>query len=500
MECLVKQDPNDPRALLSLIHSQAERIEELEQQLAWFKRQIFGQKSERVTGAPGQSELFTATTGEAPPAPPAATETITYERRRPKRGPLPRDLPRERIELDVEATDKVCPCCHGERRRIGEERTEELRFAPARFWVREYVRPKYACPRCEEGGVVIAAAPRRLIPKSLFGPDVLAHLLLSKYEDHLPLHRQLKIFARHGVTLCESTVNQAVLACAERLSPLVDLLKAQILTSGRIFTDDTPIILKGNRPGERLQARLWVYIGRGETAPPGSVFEFTTDRRGERPYRFLEGFQGYLQADAYSGYDALYASALVVEVACWDHARRYFEKAAKLHKKSGRAHVALTYIRALYRLERTIKDESPEERFWARRREALPILRQFKDWLEQQAASVSTKSLFGAALTYTINQWQALVEYTNHGMLEISNATAENAIRPVALSRKNWLFVGSERGGHTAAVLFSLLATCRQNGVNPWHWLAHVLEHLPASAEADYPSLLPFHFTERFPL
>ena len=500
MECLVKQADNDPQALLSLIHSQAERIEELEQQLAWFKRQIFGQKSERVDGAPGQGELFVEAKGEAPSAPPAATETITYPRQRPKRGPLPADLPRERIELDVAETEKVCPCCQGERRRISEERTEELRFQPAKFWVREYIRPKYACPRCEEGGVVIAAAPQRLIPKSLFGPDVLAHLLVSKYADHLPLHRQLKIFARHGVSLRESTVNQAVLACTECLSPLVDLLKAQILTSGHVFTDDTPIVLKGNTAGERFQARLWVYIGGGETGPPATVFEFTTDRRGERPRRFLEGFRGYLQADAYGGYDALFASGQVVEVACWDHARRYFEKAAKLHKKSGRAHVALTYIRSLYRLERTLKGKSPAERFWARRREALPVLRELKGWLDEQVLSVSTKSLFGEALTYTLNQWQALVEYTNHGRLEISNATAENAIRPVAVSRKNWLFVGSERGGHTAAVMFSLLATCQQNGVNPWQWLTHVLEQLPVTAEADYSSLLPFHFAERFPL
>jgi transposase len=498
MECLVKQDPNDPQALLALLHSQAERIEELEQQLAWLKRQVFGQKSERVVGVPGQGELFSEAQGNPQPAP--ASETITYERRRPKRGPLPRELPRERIVLDVAEADTVCPCCHGERRRIGEERTEELRFAPARFWVREYIRPKYACPRCEEGGVVIAPAPARVLPKGLFGPDVLAHLLVSKYADHLPLHRQLTIFARHGVRLSESTVNQAVLACAERLRPLVDLLKVHILASGHVFSDDTPIVLKGNREGERVQARLWVYIGGGETGPPASVFEFTPDRRGEHPQGFLAGFQGYLQADAYSGYDPLYASALVVEVACWDHARRYFEKAAKLHKKSGRAHVALTYIRTLYRLERQIKDLSPEERFWARRREALPVLRQFKDWLEAQAPSVSTKSLFGEALTYTLNQWQALVEYTNHGLLEISNATAENAIRPVAVSRKNWLFVGSERGGHTAAVLFSLLATCRQNRVNPSQWLTHVLEQLPVTAEVDYPSLLPFHFTERFPL
>ena len=249
MECLVKQDHNDAKARLSRIHSQAERLEALAQQLAWFRRQVFGQKRERVRGAPGQGARFTATKGEAPPAPPAATETITYARRRPNRGPLPRELPRERIDRDLEATEKVCPGGHGARRRIGEARTEERRFEPARFWVRAYLRPTYACPHCEEGGVVVAAPPRRLIPQSRFGPEVLAQL---------PLHRPLQIFARHGVTLSERTVNQAVRACAERLSPLVGLLKAPMLSSGRIFTDDTPIIRKGNSEAERYQARLGV--------------------------------------------------------------------------------------------------------------------------------------------------------------------------------------------------------------------------------------------------
>lgn len=409
-------------------------------------------------------------------------------------------MPRERIELDVEAADKVCPCCAGARRRIGEESTEELAFQPAKFWVREYHRPKYACPRCEEGGVVAAPAPLRLIPKSLFGPEVLAQLCVSKYEDHLPLHRQLKIFRRAGIELSESTVNESVLRVAQRLEPLTDLLKAHVLAGQRIFTDDTTVVLKGNTQGARCQARLWVYIHQGEETSPATFFEFTTDRSRDGPLGVLGAYEGYLQADAYAGYDALYASGRVIEIACWDHCRRYFEKAAKLHKKAGRAHIALTYIRKLYLIEREIKGQAPEARFWMRRQQALPVLKAFKDWLDGQVGEVSTKSLFGEALTYALNQWQALIEYVNYGLLEISNATAENALRPVAVSRKNWLFAGSERGGITAAVLFSLMATCKQNKVNPWQWLSHVLGRLPTTDVADYPSLLPFHFTDRFPL
>jgi transposase len=513
MESLENQTDSNRQALLSLlqsqqqtitsqhleIQSQSERIEELEQQLDWLKRQVFGRKSERMVLA-GQAELFAAEALAETPPPPVEVETITYERRQPKRAPLPKDLPRERIELDVADAEKVCSCCDGPRRRIGEETTEELAFQPVKFWVREYVRFKYACPACEEGGVVTAPAPPRIIPKGLFGPEVLAQLQVSKYEDHIPLHRQLKIFRRAGIELSESTVNAAVLSSAEKLRPLVDLLKPQVVAAERIFTDDTPIVLKGNTPGERSQARLWVYIRQGEEEPAASVFEFTASRSRDGPLGMLEGFQGYLQADAYAGYDALFATGRVVEVACWDHCRRYFEKAAKLHKKAGRAHVALTYIRKLYLIEREIKGETPEKRFWTRRRESLPVLRDFKDWLDRQVGEVSTKSRFGEAVTYALNQWQALVEYVNHGLLEISNATAENTLRPVAVSRKNWLFAGSERGGHTAAILFSLMATCKQNRVNPWQWLAHVFAVLPTTKPADYPKLLPFHFTERFPL
>ena len=504
MECLENQGNKDPQSLVSLLHckdqiilSQSERIEELEHQLDWLKRQIFGRKSERMVLA-GQAGLFADE--DALELEQAVEETVSYERRRPKRSALPKSLPRERIEIDVEAEQKVCACCAGERHRIGEETTEELAFQPAKFWVREYVRFKYACPRCEEGGVVTAPAPLRPMPKALFGPEVLGQLLVSKYEDHIPLHRQLKIFRRHGIGLSESTVNDAVLRSAELLSPLAARLKTHVLAGQRVFTDDTPVRLKGNTPGEICQSRLWVYIRQREPGPPATVFDFTPDRSGDGPRRFLQGFEGYLQADAYGGYDALYATGLVVEIACWGHARRYFEKAAKLHKKSARAHVALGYIRRLFLIERELKDRSEEKRFWTRREQALPVLREFKAWLERQIIEVSTKSAFGEALTYTLNQWDALVEYVNHGMLEISNAISENALRPVAVGRNNWLFFGAHRGGTTAAVIMGLVATCKQNGVNPWQWLAYVLEQIPKTDTNDLDSLLPFHFKNRFPL
>jgi transposase len=520
VERQVNQSDKNPHFLLSHLHSQqqvitdqqqklhaqrieiqtqSERIEELEQQLDWLKRQVFGRKSERVV-LPGQAELFATEQPEAA-LPEDETEHISYQRRKPKRMPLPQDLPRERIELDVAAGDKVCPCCEVARRRIDEEITEELAFQPAKFWVREYVRFKYACPTCEEGGVVTAPMLPRPIPKGIFGPEVLAQLLVSKYEDHIPLHRQLKVFRRHGIELSESTVNDAVLQSARLLGPLAEGLKSHILGGNRVFTDDTPVTLKSNVADESRQSRLWVYIRQGEEeAAAATVFDFTTDRSRNGPLGFLNGFEGYLQADAYPGYDVLYASRLIVEVGCWSHCRRYFEKAARLHKKAGRAHVALRTIRKLFMIEREIKDLSSEQRFWARRQRALPVLREFKDWLDKQHIEVSTKSKFGEAVTYTLNQWDALLEYVNHGMLEISNNSAENAIRPVAVGRKNWMFFGSDRGGKAAAVIFSLMATCKQNGVNPWAWLAYVLEKLPVTDPADYPALLPFHFNTRFPL
>jgi len=307
MECPEKQRFEDPEALLSLVQSQhqtlvhqSERIEELESQLAWLKRQIFGRKSERFV-APDQTDLFAEETADEAPLAEDEIEQITYARHKPKRNPLPKTLARERIEWDMEEKDKVCPCCDGTRRRIGEAITEELAFQPAKFWVREYIRPKYACPQCEEGGVVTAPAPLRPIPKGIFGPEVLAHLLVSKYEDHLPLHRQLKIFHRHGIELSESTVNDGVLQSAQLLTPLTEALKTQLLDADRIFTDDTPVTLKSNTPDESRQARLWVYIRQGEEGPPATLFDFTENRSREGPQSVLCGFEGYLQADAYSG-------------------------------------------------------------------------------------------------------------------------------------------------------------------------------------------------------
>jgi transposase len=506
VKCQQDQNDKDAPAFQTLLHSkdqiilsQAERIEELENQLEWLKRQVFGRKSERMV-LPGQADFFADKDTRELEQLPEERETVSYERRRPKRTPLPKSLPRERIEIDVPAEQKVCPCCAGERHRIGQETSEELAFQPAKFWVREYVRFKYACARCEEGGVVTAPVALRPIPKSIFGPEVLAQLLVNKYEDHIPLHRQLKIARRHGIELSESTVNDAVLRSGELLSPLAELLKVHVLSGERIFTDDTPVRLKGNRPGEICQSRLWVYVRQREPGPPATAFDFTPDRSGNGPQTFLQGFEGYLQADAYGGYDALYARRCVVEVGCWAHARRYFEKAAKLHKKSRRAHVALGVIRKLFLIERELKECSEEKRFRTRRREALPVLREFKRWLDNQIIEVSTKSVFGEAVTYTLNQWDALVEYVNHGMLEMSNAVAENALRPVAVGRSNWLFFGAERGGRVAAAVMGLIATCKQNAVNPWQWLAHVLEQIRKTDDSDLQSLLPFHFKQTFPL
>jgi len=506
MECFNNQSIEDPKALLSLVQSQhqtllhqSERIEELESQLAWFKRQIFGQKSERYVN-PNQVDMFADLLTKEEPLPEEKTEQITTVRRKPKRNPLPKTLARERIELDVQEKDKACPCCKEPRRRIGETITEELAFQPAKFWVREYIRAKYACPHCEEGGVVTAPAPVRPIPKGIFGHEVLAHLLVSKYEDHLPLHRQLKIFRRQNIELSESTVNDGVLQSAQLLAPLTDVLKTQLLCAQRIFTDDTPVTLKSNAPNESHQSRLWVYIRQGEEDPPVTLFHFTENRSRAGPQNILGEFEGFLQADAYGGYDALYATQRIVEVGCWSHARRYFDRAGKLHKKSSRAHEALGYIRKLFMIERDIKTLSHQQRFWIRRQRALPVLRAFKTWLDQQHIDVSTKTKFGIAVTYTLNQWEALVEYVNHGLLEISNDTAERAIRPIAVGRKNWMYFGSPRGGHAAAVIFSLMATCKQNSVNPFDWLVYVLKKLPTTNASDYPSLLPFHFKDKFPL
>jgi transposase len=355
-------------------------------------------------------------------------------------------------------------------------------------------KPSLACRPLEPGEVVIAA-PRPAMPitKGLPGPGLLAHLIVSKYTDHMPLHRLQRAYERQGYFLHRSTLCDWLGACADLLRPLYDLMVGVVLRSRVIHTDDTPVKLQELVSHLLSTARFWVYLG--DAAHPYNVFDFTVNRKRDGPQQFLANYQGYLQADAFSGYDGLYlpdprtAQARIIEVACNAHARRKFYEARG--SDALRSHQALAYYRQLYELERQGQDFSNEQRHQMRQDLAEPILGQFHQWLQAQRPEVLPKSPMGEALGYALHNWAALVRYTEAGFLAIDNNAAEREMKRVAVGRKNWLTVGSPRGGRTAAVLFSLTSTCQRLGVEPWAYLQDVLARLPLTPSGQLGDLLP---------
>jgi transposase len=346
----------------------------------------------------------------------------------------------------------------------------------------------------DPGEVVIAAPkPGMPIPKGLPGPGLLAHLIVSKYTDHMPLHRLERAYERQGLFLHRSTLCDWLGACADLLRPLYDLMVSAVLQSRALHTDDTTVKMQELVTHLLSTARLWVYLG--DVAHPYNVFDFTVNHKRDGPERFLADYRGYLHADAFSGYDRLYlpdprtAQARIIEVACNAHARRKFYEARG--SDALRSHQALAYYRQLYELERAAKDFSDEQRLQMRQDLAVPILGQFRKWLEAQRPEVLPKSPMAEALGYTLNNWAALVRYTEAGFLAIDNNVAEREMKRIAIGRKNWLTVGSPRGGRTAAVLFSFTSTCQRLDIEPWRYLRDVLERLPSHPPERLAELLP---------
>jgi hypothetical protein len=343
--------------------------------------------------------------------------------------------------------------------------------------------------------VIVASKPAMPIAKGLPGPGLLAHLILSKYTDHMPLHRLQRAYERQGYFLHRSTLCDWLGACAHLLRPLYDLMVTVTLQSRALHTDDTSVKMQELVSHLLSTARLWAYLG--DAAHPYNVFDFTRNRKRDGPQQFLANYQGYLHADAFSGYDGLYlpdprtAAARIIEVACNAHARRKFYEART--SDALRSHQALAYYRQLYELERRAKelDFSDAQRLQMRQDLSLPILETFQQWLEEQRRQVLPKSPLAEALGYALNNWAALVRYTEAGFLDIDNNVAEREMKRIAIGRKNWLFVGSPQGGQTAAVLISFTSTCQRLGVEPWAYLQDVLTRLPATPAGQLGDLLP---------
>jgi hypothetical protein len=349
--------------------------------------------------------------------------------------------------------------------------------------------------------IISAPKPPSPIAKGLPGPGLLAYIIVSKYFDHLPLHRLEHILARQGLPLSRSTMCDWMAASALALRPLYDAMVSQVLQSAWLHTDDTPVKNQGHAPGTTALSRFWIYWG--DRTHPYNVFDFTINRKRDGPQTFLADFHGYLHADAFSGYDALYlppprpvtapdvAAATIFEVACNAHARRKFHEARG--SDDLRAHQALAYYAQLYTLERGATDAELDDNGRLRMRQelAVPILERFHAWLKEQRAQVLPKSPMAEAIGYALNNWTALIRYTEAGFLSIDNNVAEREMKRIAIGRKNWLFVGSTKGGHTAAVLFSFTSTCHRLGVEPWAYLKDVLSRLPTTPAERHVELLP---------
>jgi len=422
------------------------------------------------------------------------TVTITYTRNQPKRQKLPDHLPREVIEYDIEESEKTCACgCL--KQRIGEEVTEQLDVIPAQVKVIAHVRPKWACNQCD-AGVSIAPMPVLFLHKSMAAPGLIAHTIVSKYQDHLPLYRQGKVLGRKGGNMPRKTAPGWVIAAAEVCMPMREAIISALLASNYIQADETPLqVMHELNRKNTSTSYMWVYRD-ARLDKKVILFDYRETRQAIWPKEILSGFKGYLQTDGYNGYDWVDIDPDIVHLGCMAHARRPFAELVKLAKTTGKSHQAVAYFQKLYAIEKKARDEkyTPEQRYHLRLEKALPILREMKEWLEQSLRHAVPQSKLSNALVYMEQRWGELNNYLLDGMLEIDNNGAENQIRPFALGRKNWLFSASPRGAHASALLYSLIATAIANGWNPFEYLKHLFENIRScKSPEDYIKLLPFN-------
>jgi transposase len=462
--------------------SRDDEIEHLKLVIVKLRRMVFGTKSEKVTREIDQLELkLEELENNQAQRVAAATTATTPAKTKPKRRPLPEHLPRE-VHTHL-PTEHSCPDCGGELRKLGEDVSEILERVPASYKVIRHVRLKMACTKCDV--IVESPAPSRPIERGLAGPGLLAHVLVSKYADHLPLYRQSEIFAREGIDLDRSTLADWVGAASHLLAPLVDQIRKHVLAATKIHADDTPVPVLAPGMGKTKTARLWTYVRddrpAGQDAPPAVWFTYSEDRKGEHPRQHLSKFTGILQADGYAGFHHLYEGGRIVEAACWAHVRRKFHD-IQVANGSATAAEAIERIGALYGIEREIRGKPVNLRHEVRQARARPLVDELYNWLSKTLAGLSRKSDTAAAIRYALSRWRALTRYLDDGQIEMDNSAAERALRTVALGRKNYLFAGSDAGGERAAAIYSLLGTAKLNGLDPELYLRRILEQI-----ADHP-------------
>jgi transposase len=475
-------------------------IDKMKVELAYLRRMKYGRSSERLEHA--QLELVGGQVAQPVVEPPAGAESddglksnvtsldAERKKREPKTRPglreLPAHLPRRTV---VHAPLGACGCtaCGGGLREIGQDVSEVLDYEPGTFHVVRHVRPKLVCAGCHT--ITQALAPTRPMDRCMAGVGLLTHIAVSKFADHVPLYRLCQIYGRDGVEMSRSTITDMIGNCGLLLTPLADAVGRYVLKADKVHGDDTPIRALGGKGEKAHTGRLWVYVRddrpSGDKAPPAVWFQYSADRKGEHPARHLQNYSGILQADAYSGYNAIYKDGRILEAGCWSHARR---KLWDIHVKQKRlpgtlAHEGLVRIGELFRVEAEVNGRSALRRRRMRQARTVPVLKELKSWMNETLAQVSAKSPMALAIGYSLSNWTALTNFVGDGRIDAHNNTAERALRGVAIGRKNYLHVGSDAGGHTAAVMYTLLGTAKLNGINPQRYLCHVLERI-----ADHPS------------
>jgi len=469
-------------------------IQSLKLQLAYLKRQQYGRSSEQLSEQIAQLEL-TLEDLEAAATTAAASVDEPTTRDKSSRRPLPAHLPRESLVHEPSLPEGCsCPSCGGVMKALGEDVSEMLEYIPSRFKVIRHVRPKLACARCDK--IVQAAAPSRPIARGLAGPGLLAHVLTSKYADHLPLYRQSQIFARSGIDLDRSTLADWVGGAHGLLAPLVESLAEHVLAGTHLHADDTPYPVLAPGTGKTKIARIWTYVrderNWGSEVPPAVLFRYTLDRKGIHPRTHLSQFTGALHADGYAGFDRLFETGRIREFACWAHARRKFFDLFEA-TQSPIAKEALDRIGALYGIESETRGKPPDERRAVRQARAGPLLDDLRIWLTSITRQLSKKSDAAAAIRYTLSRWDALCRYRDDGRAELDNNAAERALRTIALGRKNHLFAGADTGGERAAGIYSLIGTAKLNDIDPQAYLHCVLERIAEYRIDRIDELLPWN-------
>ncbi|MDO3615299.1 IS66 family transposase [Ralstonia pseudosolanacearum] len=477
-------------------------IERLKAQIAKLKRMQFGRKSEKLdreierleaklddlTAGRGALEARDIAAGRKNAGASRPTERTTREA-------LPEHLPREEHVLEP---DPTCPDCGEPTQALGEDISEQLARISAAFKVIRTIRRKTVCSCC--GQIAQSPMPGLPIDRSIAHPSLLADILVSKYADHQPLYRQSVIAARDGVTLDPASMGRWVGQCEALCESLTEALRRYVMAGGKLHADDTPIpvLAPGNK--QTKTGRLWVYVRddsrSGSEEPPAVWFAYSATREGEHPQKHLAKFKGILQADAYAGFNELFIDGSIREAACMAHARRKFHD-IHVRTPSDTTRKALDYIGELYRLEASIRGEPPQERLRVRQEKAKPLLQIYGDWLRAKLETLSAKSDTTKAIKYTLNQWDALTLYCDDGAVEIDNNLAENALRCVALGRKNFLFAGSDSGGERAAAMYGLIGTCKLNGIDPRAYLTYVLTHIADHKIHRVEELLPWNVAKQ---